>query len=381
MMGFRFNTEGDRLQPPPEKKGSLPSPGVPPRVTSMLVIHQGALGDFILALPSLEVLRKTFPRARTVLMGYPRILELVENRFYTEEMLSIDQKGMASFFVRDGVLDPNLSKFFMGFQLIVVFTKEGEGNLIRNLRRASEGRIFHINPFPRWDERIHLADHLLKELSRYGVSQAGGLPKLYLNESDRAWGKAFWTEGGVSPEERAGAIIVHPGSGSKKKAWPPDRFLHLVESLPKDLRTKVLVVLGPAEGPEVRRAFEAGNSGACILARGLSLIRLASIMEGCRFFIGNDSGISHLAAALGIPTIAIFGPTDPKVWAPRGKKVVVVRRGIPCSPCPPERFFQCQHFECIKGIEVEDVLGGIRHLGVVKEISRKEVGDGGKEGG
>ena len=84
-----------------------------------------------------------------------------------------------------------------------------------------------------------------------------GLPKLYLNESDRAWGKAFWTEGGVSPEERAEAIIVHPGSGSKKKVWPPDRFLHLVESLPKDLRSKVLVVLGPAEGPEVRRAFEA----------------------------------------------------------------------------------------------------------------------------
>ena len=379
-MGFRFTIEGDRLQPPPEKKASFSSPEAPPRVSSLLVIHQGALGDFILALPSLEVLRKTFPGAKTVFMGYPRILELVENRFYTEEMLSIDQKGMASFFVRDGVLDPHLSKFFMAFQLIVVFTKDGEGNLIRNLRRASEGRIFHINPFPRWDERIHLADHLLKELSRYGLSPSGGLPKLYLNESDRMWGKAFWTEGRVSPEERTEAIIVHPGSGSKKKVWPSDRFLRLVESLQKHLHSKVLVVLGPAEGPEVRRAFEAENFGTRILAKGLSLIRLASIMEGCRFFIGNDSGISHLAAALGIPTVAIFGPTDPRVWAPRGKKVVVVRRGIPCSPCPPERFFQCHHFECLKGIEMEDVLGGIKHLGIVKEISREEVRDGGKEG-
>lgn len=372
-MGFRFNTEGDRIQPLPEKKGPAHPPGVSPRISSMLVIHQGALGDFIVALPSLEVLRRTFPHARPVFMGYPRILELIEKRFYADEMLSIDQKGMASFFVRDGVLDPHLSKFFMGFDLIVVFTKDGEGNLIRNLRRASKGQIIHINPFPRWDERIHLADHLLKELSRYGVSQPGGLPKLYLNEGDRIWGKTFWADGGVSPEERAGAIIVHPGSGSRKKAWPLDRFLLLMESLPRDLRSKVLVILGPAEGPEVRKAFETGNSGSCVLAKGLSLVQLASVMEGCRFFIGNDSGISHLAAALGIPTIAIFGPTDPKVWAPRGKRVAVVRRGIPCSPCPPERFFQCQHFECLKGIEVEDVLGGIQRLESAQETARKEI--------
>ncbi|OGP91209.1 MAG: hypothetical protein A2156_02815 [Deltaproteobacteria bacterium RBG_16_48_10] len=333
-------------------------------VRSMLVIHQGALGDFILALPSLEVLRKAFPQSRSVFMGYPRILELIENRLYAEEILSIDQKGMASFFVRGGTLDLHLSRFFKTFDLIAVFGKDGEGNLIGNLNRVCQGKILHINSFPRWDERIHLMDHLLREVSRYGFSTLEGVPRLFLNESDHTWGKGYWIGKGVTREERAGAIIVHPGSGSKKKVWPMDRFLDLVKYLHKNLHSKILVVLGPAEGPEVRKVFEVENSGVSILARGLSLIQLASVMEGCRLFIGNDSGVSHLAAALGIPTLAIFGPTDPKVWSPRGRRVVVVRREVPCSPCPQERFFQCHHFECLKGIEMEDVIEGIQRLGV-----------------
>ena len=94
----------------------------------MLVIHQGALGDFILALPALEILRKTFPQARSVIMGYPRILELVEHHFYAEEILSIDQQGMATFFVREGGLNTSLSRFFNEFDLIIVFGKDGRGD-------------------------------------------------------------------------------------------------------------------------------------------------------------------------------------------------------------------------------------------------------------
>ena len=363
-MGFRYNVEKDRLQPAPEEKKSLrPGPG-PSSCRSMLIIHQGALGDFILALPSLEALRKSFPRARAVFMGYPRILELIENRFYGQEILSIDRRGMASFFVRDGSLDPPLCGFFKNFEVIVVFGKDGEGNLIKNLQRATQGQVFHVNPFPRWDERIHLTDHLLKELSRYRFPASGSIPKLYLNDSDRDWAKSYWDAKGITPEERTGAIILHPGSGSRKKVWPPDRFLDLVRVLKKRSASRLIVVLGPAEGPEIRKAFEAQDAGAPILVKGLSLIQLASVMEGARLCIGNDSGISHLAAALGVPTVAIFGPTDPKVWSPRGKKVAVVYRKSHCSPCPQERFFLCQNLECLRGIGVEDVLEGIQRLGL-----------------
>jgi ADP-heptose:LPS heptosyltransferase len=375
----KMKSEGGRVQSPRVKRLSFSSGQKPFPVRSMLILHQGALGDFILALPSLEVLRRAFPQARSVIMGYPRILELIENRFYAEEILSIDQKGMASFFVRGGPLDLRLSQFFKTFDLIAVFGKNGEGSLVGNLNRVCEGRILHINPFPRWDGGIHLIDHLLMELSRYGFSASEKIPKLFLNESDRAWGREYWMGKGVTPEERESVIIIHPGSGSKKKVWPLDRFLKLTEVLQQHFSSRVLVVLGPAEGPETRKIFESEKPGVSILAKGLSLIQLASVMEGCRLFVGNDSGISHLAAALGIPTLAIFGPTDPKVWSPRGRNVMVIRKEIHCSPCPQERFFQCQHFECLKGVRLEEVLEGMRTLGFKNEVTRKEVGDGGKE--
>jgi ADP-heptose:LPS heptosyltransferase len=341
-----------------------PSSKEPAKVQSILVIHQGALGDFVLALPGLETLRKAFPQARLVIMGYPRILELVEKRFYAEEILSIDQKGMASFFVPEGFLDLALSKFLKAFDLAIVFGKDGEGTILRNLRRVCEGRILHINSFPPWDEKVHLTDHLLEQFAQHGFPTSAANPILHLKESDREWARDFWRSKGVTLEERSKVILLHPGSGSKKKVWPLERFLNLARTLQDRLGSKILVVLGPAEGPEAQKAFEGMGSAAPILAKGLTLLQLASVMEGCWFFIGNDSGISHMAAALRLPTIAVFGPTDQRVWSPRGERTFVVRRGIHCSPCPQERFFQCKDVECLRVIGVGEVLKGLERIGI-----------------
>jgi ADP-heptose:LPS heptosyltransferase len=165
-------------------------------------------------------------------------------------------------------------------------------------------------------------------------------------------------------EERSKGFILHPGSGSKKKVWPLERFLSLAQILQDRFGSKILVILGPAEGSEVEKAFEGLDPRTFIPLKGLSLLQVASVMEGCRLFIGNDSGISHLSSALGIPTIALFGPTDPKAWSPRGEKVWVVRKEIPCSPCTRERLFQCIDAKCLKRIEIEDVIEGLERLGV-----------------
>ena len=335
-----------------------------PEAQSVLVIHQGALGDFVLALPALETLRKVFPQAKSVMMGYPRILELVERRFYADDILSVDQKGMASFFAQEGSLDPALSQFFKRFDLVVVFGRDGEGTIIRNLKRVCEGRVLHVRSFPAWDEKVHLTDHLLRQIAQYGFPASRSIPKLYLKEEDRQWARDFWKNKGVTSEERSRVAILHPGSGSKKKVWPLNRFLDLAHRLQDDLGSKILIVLGPAEGPEVQKAFEGIGSNMPVVAKELTLLQLASVMEGCRFFAGNDSGISHLAAAVGLPTVAIFGPTDQRVWSPRGEKTFVVSREVPCSPCPQERLIQCKDFECLRGIETEEVLKGLKQIGI-----------------
>jgi len=330
----------------------------------MLVIHQGALGDFILTLPALVTLRKAFPHAKSVIMGYLGILELVEQRFYAEQILSIDQRGMASFFVKQGVLDQSLYQFFSTFNLVVVFGKDREEILTQNLKRVCQGKIIHMNPFPSLGERIHVTDHLLKQCGQNGIPVTEGIPRLHLTPSDRDWGEDFWIRKGLTEKERTGVVLLHPGSGSKRKVWPLKQFSGLAHYFQHDLKSRVLVILGPAEGLEVQKAFEDIRPPAPIWVRGLSLRQLASVMEGCRLFIGNDSGLSHMAAALGLPTIAIFGPTDPNVWGPRGKKVLVIRKDIPCSPCSQETFFQCKDFECLNGIGLEEVLRGLERMGM-----------------
>ncbi|HXX32917.1 MAG TPA: glycosyltransferase family 9 protein [Thermodesulfobacteriota bacterium] len=333
-------------------------------VQSILVIHQGAVGDFVLALPGLEVVRKAFPQAKSVLMGYPGILELAEKRFYADEILSVDQRGVASFFVPEGPLDPSLSQFFRRFDLVAVFGRDGEGPVVKNLRRVCQGRVLHIHSFPSWNEKVHLTDHILKQFAHYGFTASGSIPKLYLKEEDREWARGFWKSKGVTPEERQKIIILHPGSGSKKKVWPLDRFINLAHVFQHHLGSRILIILGPAEGPEVEKAFEGMRPFAPVLAKGLTLLQLASVMEGCRFFVGNDSGISHLAAAIGLPTVAVFGPTDEEVWSPRGEKTFVVSRRVHCSPCTQERLVRCKDFECLRGIEIEHVLEGVKRIGI-----------------
>ncbi len=112
----------------------------------------------------------------------------------------------------------------------------------------------------------------------------------------------------LPPAIQRGTIIIHPFSGSGKKNWPLQRFRELAHQLPLEVEWTA----GPEEElPNARRFDDLGE-----LARWIS---------GCRLFIGNDSGTAHLAAAVGVPTLVLFGPTNPEVWAPRGKDVTVIR--------------------------------------------------------
>jgi ADP-heptose:LPS heptosyltransferase len=114
---------------------------------------------------------------------------------------------------------------------------------------------------------------------------------------------------------------VHPGSGGKRKCWPAQRFAELAARL----RAPVLLLEGPADADACREFAEAlASSVPAARVTGVSLSRLAALLSESRGYMGNDSGVSHLAAALGVPTIAVFGPTDPAVWAPLGPEVSVV---------------------------------------------------------
>ena len=141
--------------------------------------------------------------------------------------------------------------------------------------------------------------------------------------------------------------------------WPVERFLDLANRLVSTCRARILLILGPAE-EELKEVFlRITGSEHAIVLDTLPLPQLGAVLERCHVFVGNDSGVAHLAAALGVSVVAIFGPTDPVRWAPRGENVRVIRRAISCSPCEREIMARCDRRRCLLEISVDEVYTAV----------------------
>ena len=155
------------------------------------------------------------------------------------------------------------------------------------------------------------------------------------------------------------AILIHPGSGGKWKRWPKEKFRVLISLLLP--AGKVKVILGEAEAREISYWEK-----TCEVIFNPSLSRLKQILLQAKIFLGNDSGVTHLSAFLGVPTLAIFGPTSPHIWGPQGKRVKIIYREYPCSPCSDTQREKCRDFPCLQDISAEDVAEIISVLSPLK---------------
>jgi len=119
-------------------------------------------------------------------------------------------------------------------------------------------------------------------------------------------------------------IAIHPGSGSAKKNWPSKHYAALVHALNRAVQGIFLIIEGPADEQQVAQLRKEVDDIAPVMLRAPTLPLLAAILQECAVFIGNDGGVTHLAAAAGIPVVAVFGPSDSRVWGPRGEKVRIM---------------------------------------------------------
>ena len=215
----------------------------------------------------------------------------------------------------------------------VAWCADPEGVLRANLARLGAGEVV-VAPSRPPDARRHVADYLLDTLTPLGVSEAhrvetGPRFEIPLSLADAAAGRLARL--GLAYRRW---VAVHPGSGSRSKNWPAEALAALLDRLPAALGTAPVVVAGPADG-EVLGAVLADLPTPPALLRDLPLPELAAVLRQAAAYVGNDSGPTHLAAMLGLPTLALFGPTDPALWAPRGRRVRVVRHQ-PLADLAPE---------------------------------------------
>ena len=293
----------------------------------ILCIHQGALGDFILALPAIRALREHLQPTWLEIMGHPWILPLVSGPPYADAVTDINRAQMALLFQEETALPEALQAYLGAFDAAFYFgiSKTLVHNLRqRGSRRGSRGGIrktFILPPFPA--QQQHLVDHHLSSLEKLGISAPSSTPDLFLRDEAKEEAKAFFRERCWGLDE---IIALHPGAGGRTKVWPPQRFAALGKALARGSK-KLLIIQGPADEEAVHEVV-AGLAGTPhLVVNNVPITQLAALLSHASLFVGNDSGVSHLAAALGVLTLALFGPTDPAVWAPRGDRAFYLKKG------------------------------------------------------
>jgi ADP-heptose:LPS heptosyltransferase len=288
---------------------------------SVLIVHPGALGDVLLALPALAHLAHVRPGAHRVLATAPRVAALLADAECVEETGPLDALGLHRLFTGDG--DAATLARLAGHDTIVSWLGAGDPVFRRHLAAldgAGTRRVIVARGSPGLDAARHAAWHFLDTLAPLGPLP-GALPpvRLAAGPVERAWAAA-WLEARAAA---AGPVVLHPGAGSPGKVWPGMAALGrrlVVRGLP------VVAVTGPAEP-------EAGVPGAHA-APDLTLRQLVALFERAAVVVGHDSGLTHLAAVVGCPTIALFGPTAPAVWSPVGPAVTVLAGAGSSEPDP-----------------------------------------------
>jgi heptosyltransferase-2 len=276
----------------------------------ILVIRGGAIGDFILTLPAIAALRRQFPRAHLEVLGYPHIVQLALAGGLVDRVQSIEARALAGFFARNGTLAPDLADYFSEFDLIVSYLFDPDEIFRTNIALCSPAQ-FIVGPHrPNEQEKIHAAKVYLKPLERLAVFDADPVPQLQL-----------------APRSSATSVQValHPGSGSEKKNWPEDQWAELLQHLIHSTQLNLLLVGGEAEGERLQRLAAALPPLRIKVAQSLPLADLARLLQGCAAFVGHDSGISHLAAALGVPGLILWGETAEEIWRPPHEHVLLLK--------------------------------------------------------
>lgn len=297
-----------------------------------LVYHAGGLGDFVLSLPALFRTVGLPPGEPAHFWGPPDRLALLPG-FLPPPPLVL-RFGHTLWGERP---HPEVTRFLAGCSPLLAF-----GGLTAPLAfsRLPGDRVLAIAGFP-GRGGLRVPAHQARRLDELGVPRV----------SER------WLPGwrhAVRPAGGTGEVVVHPGSGDRRKNAPPRLWDEAVTALRHGAKKRVRVVVGPAERDDPAWRALAVSADAVSVCEEVQ--QLLGALSNADVFLGNDSGASHLAALLGVPTVALFGPSDPALWRPLGPRVAVVRTQAPCAPCTHGAPFGCRDTLCTSLISAQDVV-------------------------
>jgi ADP-heptose:LPS heptosyltransferase len=274
-------------------------------ISKILGLRGGALGDLILTLPVLREIRQAFPDAEVELLGVLPQARLAMPE-YVDQVERVDSIEFAPLFAASE-LPQALRKRLNRFDLAVNFFADPDSVITRNLIAAGIRAVVGGPKQP--SAETHAVYHLASVLEPLGLTLRDTVPALAIEPS---------------PPGYSSRLAFHPGSGSVQKNWPVDCWTELIQRFEGRFNDFFLIG-GEADEAVVEEFVACCQSPRVTTLLGADLAELSQALNACTVFVGHDTGISHLAAAVGVPTVALFGPTNPDIWAPLGSHVRVVR--------------------------------------------------------
>ncbi len=299
-----------------------------------VILQPGALGDCILTLPLVKILKDGLNLGGVDIIGHTEYIGIFPGRSCVDGVRSIDSTELHRMFVEPAKFDladwDPLINTFAAYSWIVTFLGEPgsnfEQNLIFTANCSHSAEIITLSMKPLEDSKVHVAEHYVQQLA--GQS---GLPParakvamdkvlIRVTEADRDTGVELLDQVEIDLSRKL--VVIQPGSGGQKKCWHLENFIGVAQGL-RDAGFEVLFLLGPAEMERLRPAEEAKLYGTARCVGHLSLAQVVGLLSCADAFIGNDSGVGHLAGAIGLRTYVVFGPTDPALYKPIGPAVTV----------------------------------------------------------
>ncbi|MCU0611637.1 MAG: glycosyltransferase family 9 protein [Candidatus Eisenbacteria bacterium] len=336
-----------------------------PGLEQILLIRLGTITDVVAATAVLNGLREALPTAVVTMVVHKENEELLSGHPWVDRIVAYDRRKH--------------HRGPLGFRRLLTTLREQDWSISIDLRRSVATRLMtraagaptrltaseesavtsllvsaRINRFFARRTRV---ETLLGSLRKLGVGNGYRPPRLYLRPE--------WTSGAGNLLRQLGVkaptvVGLGPGARRETKLWPPERYAELAKRL--SCSGSEVLVLGSHEEKDICTKVAAGRAGVHDLAGRLSLGELLGLTARCTAFVGNDSGPTHCAHALGVPTVALFGPTDGRRYLFAGGRVI--QRTVPCGPCSVRGRHRCPTGDhaCMESISVDEVLQAVTQL-------------------
>ena len=322
----------------------------------ILLIRLSSLGDIVLTTPAIRAVRAHFPNAYIAMLVAKQSAEILRENPHLNEIITFDQraKDKDTGEMLRIIRHLRARKFTLAIDLQRKFRTELLMSFSGAVKRIGKGRFCTVRVHEQGNK--HATAHYFDLLHAAGIPAEDQRLELFLAESDRLAATQQFDAAGVN--NKALTVGLFPGAGWKLREWMPERFAAIGDRLVGHFNANILIFGGPKEAKLVQTVANLMNAHAIPFAGNLQVRELAACLEKCDLFLTNDTGPMHIAAAVGTPTVSLFGPGNHIRFQPLGTLHQTLRHAVPCSPC--KQFTdKCKDNICMKGIGVDEVWESI----------------------